>query len=1060
MTKKLVYIWALIVFTQLSYAQDMNQMMKYRQEPKGDITYRKEGTLEGNRVRTLFQNQGEIAHWPYSPSCEWPKGSGINNIDGNCVLISTEIISPGGITIHPLETSYREWMNHDPVTGLLWGFEPIPGYADTASLSPALATDTRTWPNQWPRALPIDATWDGKWYGYFGKGIKSSDEETFFAMDDSKNGKWKRPPYNYFPITSDSAFGGIGLHVEVRGFQWSHVLAEDIIFWHYDIVNISDNDYQKTYFGFYTDVGSGGSTSGVDDAYYDKDLNIAYGWDDKGVMPTTGQKIGYTGWAYLESPGNSSDGIDNDNDGLIDEKRDSGPGTYISGPVDKSGVSKWHWSGDENGNWLPYSDIDGNGKWDPLTEPLNDDVGHDGLGPLDSGYPGVDEGEGDGIPTDGEPHFDKTDKDESDQIGLTGLSIYVLGEGGTGGGWPKDDESMWNKMSTPAFDTKIQQKNISMVFASGPFPLQQARRERFSMALVFGNDLQNLLFNKQTVQEVYNANYNFSKPPLKPTLHAVAGDRKVMLYWDAVAEQSRDSFLGYENNDPMQGFKKIFEGYLVYRSTDPEFNNIKTITDSKGDVKYWKPLAQFDLVDSISGPDPVGVNGASFWRGDNSGLQHSFIDTTALNGTTYYYAVVSYSKGDKDYGTKGLQPTECPKIISMDFAGTVNFVDINCAVVTPNAPVAGYLPPQIVGNLKKVSQGVGTGSINVSVLNPVEITEGTTYKVKFNSAGSLPDYVTTSYVIVRDRGGIIDTVATKVDSSLIGVGKFAPPVDGLIFSAINDTTTLADTANGWMNGGRSNLVMVVEPDPDKKYGVKWPCDYQIKFLGSKSVPSLSGNIPFDGPNVNFIVINTTRQDTVPVGVSDNDGNGVLSVGDDFFIVEYVDKNNNGQFDFAERQFAWKVTYRVRPNETPEEPLAGDVFRITTKKPFKQDDIFTFTTKASSVDNTLAGGQLDKISVVPNPYITVAAWEPRTLNQSGRGDRKIDFVHLPAKCTVRIYTLAGALVKTIEKDTGPDNGSVSWNLVSEDGMEIAYGVYIYHVDAPGIGEHVGKFAVIK
>ncbi len=38
--------------------------------------------------------------------------------------------------------------------------------------------------------------------------------------------------------------------------------------------------------------------------------------------------------------------------------------------------------------------------------------------------------------------------------------------------------------------------------------------------------------------------------------------------------------------------------------------------------------------------------------------------------------------------------------------------------------------------------------------------------------------------------------------------------------------------------------------------------------------------------------------------------------------------------------------------------------------------------------------------------------------------------------------------------------ISWNLVTEDGMDIAYGLYIYHVDAPGIGEKIGKFAIIK
>jgi hypothetical protein len=58
-------------------------------------------------------------------------------------------------------------------------------------------------------------------------------------------------------------------------------------------------------------------------------------------------------------------------------------------------------------------------------------------------------------------------------------------------------------------------------------------------------------------------------------LTAVPGDGKVFLYWNKIAEESRDPFLGFQNNDPTQGYKKDFEGYLVYRSTEAEFNDIK-----------------------------------------------------------------------------------------------------------------------------------------------------------------------------------------------------------------------------------------------------------------------------------------------------------------------------------------------------------------------------------------------------------------------------------------------------------------------------------------------------
>ena len=57
-------------------------------------------------------------------------------------------------------------------------------------------------------------------------------------------------------------------------------------------------------------------------------------------------------------------------------------------------------------------------------------------------------------------------------------------------------------------------------------------------------------------------------------------------------------------------------------------------------------------------------------------------------------------------------------------------------------------------------------------------------------------------------------------------------------------------------------------------------------------------------------------------------------------------------------------------------------------------------------------------------------------------------------------MAGKLLDTIEHNSTIADGQESWDLVSKDGMEIAYGIYIYHVDAPGIGETIGRFAIIK
>ncbi|CUT07994.1 Por secretion system C-terminal sorting domain-containing protein, partial [Candidatus Kryptonium thompsonii] len=61
---------------------------------------------------------------------------------------------------------------------------------------------------------------------------------------------------------------------------------------------------------------------------------------------------------------------------------------------------------------------------------------------------------------------------------------------------------------------------------------------------------------------------------------------------------------------------------------------------------------------------------------------------------------------------------------------------------------------------------------------------------------------------------------------------------------------------------------------------------------------------------------------------------------------------------------------------------------------------------------------------------------------------ITFNHLPKKATIRIFNLAGVLVKTINKDD--DSQFARWNLRNEHNLPVASGVYIVHIDMPEIG----------
>ena len=52
------------------------------------------------------------------------------------------------------------------------------------------------------------------------------------------------------------------------------------------------------------------------------------------------------------------------------------------------------------------------------------------------------------------------------------------------------------------------------------------------------------------------------------------------------------------------------------------------------------------------------------------------------------------------------------------------------------------------------------------------------------------------------------------------------------------------------------------------------------------------------------------------------------------------------------------------------------------------------------------------------------------------------------------------MKTLEHQSDVDYSQKHWDLTTKDNFPLAFGVYLYHVNAPGVGEKIGRFAVIK
>ena len=1050
---------------------------------KGDHNQTKMGVMDGNLVETVFYNFGEIADWQNQPnrSGVWPKGTNHTYVDGVAVIVQAEATDPHGNKIHPLETNYYEYTRYDPATGVTYGWWPLPGYANPHQSSVARSDDPNTWPDSWPDR-PSD--WDGKWDGFFGKGIKNADLESYFVFDDNEDREYMQSN-DFYPDAQDSTRGGLGMQVHGRGFQWSQVLAEDVIFWYYEITNMGTTDYPKTLFAQYVDWGIGGHDNSSNNAGdYDETLDISYAWSTVSFgSPGHWSPVGYAGYAFLESPGISDDNKDNDNDGLTDERRDNVAHTFITNPNQDPflrdvaqdtvrfkafyGYSwKPHWDADENCNWRSFTDLNKNGKWDP-GEPLNDDVGTDGIGPFDPGYSGPDANgtEGDGKPEQGEPNFGILDKDESDQLGLTGFAIFAVHTYDL-----NNDEKNWKALSAlpSPHGQSLVGVNLGNFFSSYLFHMdgrttystnqgkieETGETQRFSMSLLFGIDRQDLFRRKKTIQSIYNANYRFAKPPAKPTIKVIPGDHKVTLYWNDVSEHTFDAFYQRYN----------FEGYRIYRSTEPNFLQDQVITDAYGKATYRKPLAQFDLKDGVKGLHPIAVNGAMFYLGDDSGLRHSYVDTTVENGQTYYYAVVAYDKGfvttSVNGEVQGIPPSETTAIIKVDINGNVK-TDINTAVVTPTAPSAGYVPPEV----KDFSgSGPGTGSASVTILDPDSIRNFDTYRLEFKDNTAFHTDPNPYYRIINYSKKDTLLPFTKLN----GADVHSTVIDGFSLDIKNDTAVTIDQNNtGWVKGNSNYYVQV---GFDSRYApaynsqrVNFPDNFLIHFTapgkGDTSFPASSFS---KGEVTNIQVENTTANiKHMQFIFKDLNNNGLFEAGDALFIVA-GDSMGAKATSFSNRHVGWSVSLIKDTNITDanqKAPQVGDIYKIATTKPFRTGEYYQFTTKAPAFDKAKLQSDMNDIAVVPNPYDGAASWEPATTDV-GRGVRRIYFIHLPAKCTINIYTISGNLVQTLHHDAGLSNGQEPWNLVSKDGMDIAFGVYVYHVKTPQGDEKIGRFAIIK
>lgn len=702
--------------------------------------------------------------------------------------------------------------------------------------------------------------------------------------------------------------------------------------------------------------------------------------------------------------------------------------------------------------------FDNDNDWNPL----QDDLGLDGV--EGSGDPG----EGDGRPTSGtgtdfpgEPNIDKTDVSETDLIGLTsaiqdpafGINFSTVA-----------DATIWRKFMIPGqFFLPRPTGEYDTFVSSGFFPLEPGQRQRMAVSVAMAGggiskqaDLQSAVRKQEQARVAFESDYQFAQAPLQVTLTAVPGDGKVTLHWDDKAEESVDRFirrLGGQAND--------FQGYRIYRVTDAAFLDAKVITDGEGNATLLRPIAQFDLKDGRTGFHPVDINGVKFDLGDDTGLVHAFVDSPVVNGQRYFYAVTAYDFG---FAEGNIAPTETPIQIDVDPQGNVT-TGSNVAVVRPRAPVAGYLPAGFT-ELEHVS-GSATGKIGRKIIEPGAVEDGHEYEITFEDTlirRVVGDILTTKNFSVTD---ITEGAVELARSTLFNQGDEVPLIDGFRLSFVNEErVSLNRTRSRWNDPN----VYPFQFSPVQFLtinGEQRPNDYQVIIDEVGVATSYDTSISFlqlPAKDVNFKVVNISQDLPVAFGFAEIHGDdGRFSINPDNAnqtdTIYLLEPDDAGRLVYT-----WQITLNLKAGGR--NPAPGDTLHVFLRKPFLSRDVFRFTVFGETAPAELARKQLDDIRVVPNPYVAAARWEPRNPFTSGRGPRELHFINLPRQCTIRIFNVNGVLIETLEHNgeldgqQDPWSGTVIWDMLSKDNLEISYGVYIYHIEAPGIGEKTGTFAVIK
>ena len=641
--------------------------------------------------------------------------------------------------------------------------------------------------------------------------------------------------------------------------------------------------------------------------------------------------------------------------------------------------------------------------------------------------------------------------------------------------------------------------------STGPITFRPGDSTELYAAIIVGQGtdrLNSITVMKQLdafAQQLYENGFNPPKPPAKPVVTTSVLPNEINLSWGDTSEVDPGDF--------------IFEGYSVWQgpSSAGPWTLLATY-DSTND----RGVALVDSVKDLATGLVLPVIDRVV---KNTGLNYHYTATTdAINGgplrsaTDYYYRVTAFSF---DYFYKGeLVPNgdrflESQTVLKLTpqapLAGTHPGIAAHDTI--PATHTAGGSDGQVLplvldplalnGDSYKVDFGEDTlidviedttfytrDSVTtdtcaltydtashttlvtyciITILDSlsVETTVDTTVRLfwnlyntttgdtitarQFNLTGD-DDYKVYDGMLIKVKGP--DFGVTKIQEVDGASGPIVPP-DNVMYSlnSTGDWYVESDRANDFTRMNWQGLIGTYDWEFRFTEGGSQYYDWNTDLLFPNRAPFEVWNIGINTPN--------DPSDDVRINFS------------------ILDDDLSGGWSWGDRIYTWEVPYEeplpdvasyVFPDDFRigriifadnsgllTQPAIGTVVRFTTAKVIQVVDTFTFSTADFLATRTTNEADLDRIVAVPNPFYLLSGYDPNP------GSKQMRFHHLPATCKISIFNIAGDLVRTITKDD-PTTAITYWDMLTDRGLPVASGIYIYVVDAPGFGTKIGKVAV--